>query len=77
LWLGIEIMDDARAWQRRRNICREPLPREAAPLTTPVEPSELKPASDIQIPLHAAKVATDPVILDVALKMATTVLQHG
>ena len=70
-------MDDARTWKRRRNDCREPLPRDATPLTTPVEPPEQKPASDIKVPLHAAKVATDPVILDMALKMATAVFQHG
>ncbi len=70
-------MDDSRAWQVRIDPMLESGPGHAAPLTAPVEPFEQDTASVMTVPLHAPKIATDAIVLDVALEMPDDILQHS
>src|SRR5215207_6044056 len=49
----------------------------SSPLTASIEPFEQKLSRVMHILAETATVATNPVILDVALEMSSNVLQHG
>lgn len=70
-------MDYPRARQGRVDALMESSPCHAAALTAPVEPFEQEAASVVKVALHAPEVATDTIVLDVALEMPDDILQHG
>jgi hypothetical protein len=73
----VEVMNNPRTWQVWTDTRVEAGPCHAAPLTAAVQPFEQEAAGVVKIPLHAPEVATDPIVLDVALEMSNDILQHG
>src|SRR5450631_611260 len=73
----VEVMDNPRTRQVWTDTRVEPGPRHAAPLTAAVQPFEQEAASVVTVPLHTPEVATDAIVLDVALEMSDDILQHG
>ena len=64
------MMDDPRARQGRHDHPIEAVPCQAAALAPSIQPCEQKPPGLIHVLPETATVATDSVILDVALKMS-------
>ena len=73
----VEVMNDPRAWQMPGHFLMIAVPCHAAALTASIQPFEQQPTGVIHILLHAAAVATDSEILDMALKVAADKRHHG